>query len=107
MLRFQGFSSVMVDGSNLFFNENASYTKFISLLAHSKDMLVEAELGRLSGTEDDLTVEEYEAKLTDVNMVAIPSIIKTQTCLLYLSLLILLMLVSLISRHKNSLMKLA
>ncbi|XP_057446914.1 uncharacterized protein LOC130738779 [Lotus japonicus] len=63
-----GFSSVMVDGSNLSFNENAAYTKFISLLAHSKDMLVEAELGRLSGTEDDLTVEEYEAKLTDVNM---------------------------------------
>lgn len=63
-----GFSSVMVDGSNLSFDENAAYTKFISLLAHSKDMLVEAELGRLSGTEDDLTVEEYEAKLTDVDM---------------------------------------
>ncbi|GAU16294.1 hypothetical protein TSUD_299260 [Trifolium subterraneum] len=62
-----GFSSVMVDGSHLSFDENAAYTKFISLLAHSKDMLVEAELGRLSGTEDDLTVEEYEAKLTDVN----------------------------------------
>ncbi|TKY44805.1 oxidoreductase YgbJ [Spatholobus suberectus] len=63
-----GFSSVMVDGSHLSFNENAAYTKFISLLAHSKNMLVEAELGRLSGTEDDLTVEEYEARLTDVNM---------------------------------------
>lgn len=63
-----GFSSVMVDGSHLSFDENAAYTKFISLLAHSKNMLVEAELGRLSGTEDDLTVEEYEARLTDVNM---------------------------------------
>ncbi|KAI4351042.1 hypothetical protein L6164_005430 [Bauhinia variegata] len=62
-----GFDSVMADGSHLSFNENVAYTKFISLLAHSKDMLVEAELGRLSGTEDDLTVEEYEAKLTDVN----------------------------------------
>lgn len=60
----------MVDGSHLSFDENAAYTKFISLLAHSKNMLVEAELGRLSGTEDDLTVEEYEARLTDVNMVA-------------------------------------
>jgi len=60
----------MVDGSHLSFNENAAYTKFITLLAHSKDMLVEAELGRLSGTEDDLTVEEFEARLTDVNMVA-------------------------------------
>ncbi|OIW03590.1 hypothetical protein TanjilG_05134 [Lupinus angustifolius] len=63
-----GFSSVMVDGSHLSFNENASYTKFISSVAHSKDILVEAELGRLSGTEDDLTVEEYEAKLTDANL---------------------------------------
>lgn len=60
----------MVDGSHLSFNENAAFTKFITLLAHSKNMLVEAELGRLSGTEDDLTVEEFEARLTDVNMVA-------------------------------------
>lgn len=62
-----GFDSVMVDGSHLSFKDNVSYTKFISFLAHSKDMLVEAELGRLSGTEDDLTVEDYEARLTDVN----------------------------------------
>ncbi|CAK9166226.1 unnamed protein product [Ilex paraguariensis] len=62
-----GFDSVMVDGSHLSFKENISYTKHISILAHSKDMLVEAELGRLSGVEDDLTVEDYEARLTDVN----------------------------------------
>nr|POE74168.1 putative oxidoreductase ygbj [Quercus suber] len=62
-----GFDSVMVDGSHLSFKDNVSYTKFISFLAHSKDMLVEAELGRLSGTEDDLTVADYEARLTDVN----------------------------------------
>ncbi|XP_057734373.1 uncharacterized protein LOC130949750 [Arachis stenosperma] len=49
-------------------NENTTYKKFKSLLARSKGILVEAELGRLSGTEDDLTVEEYEAKLTDVKM---------------------------------------
>ncbi|CAI9113691.1 OLC1v1014344C1 [Oldenlandia corymbosa var. corymbosa] len=61
-----GFDSVMVDGSHLPFKDNISYTKFISDLAHSKDLLVEAELGRLSGTEDDLTVEDYEALLTDV-----------------------------------------
>ncbi|XP_047315983.1 uncharacterized protein LOC124919708 [Impatiens glandulifera] len=60
-----GFDSVMVDGSHLPLIENVSYTKLISNLAHSKGMLVEAELGRLSGTEDDLTVEDYEAKLTD------------------------------------------
>lgn len=62
-----GFDSVMVDGSHLSFEDNILYTKYISSLAHSKNMLVEAELGRLSGTEDDLTVEEYEARLTDVN----------------------------------------
>lgn len=60
----------MVDGSHLSFKDNVSYTKFISSLAHSKGMLVEAELGRLSGTEDDLTVEDYEAKLTDINQVS-------------------------------------
>ncbi|KAJ8637317.1 hypothetical protein MRB53_011584 [Persea americana] len=62
----QGFDSLMVDGSHLSFEENISYTKNVSVLAHSKKMLVEAELGRLSGTEDGLTVEDYEAKLTDV-----------------------------------------
>ncbi|KAF8398973.1 hypothetical protein HHK36_014838 [Tetracentron sinense] len=61
-----GFDSVMVDGSHLPFKDNIAYTKYISFLAHSKNMLVEAELGRLSGTEDDLTVEDYEARLTDV-----------------------------------------
>ncbi|KAF9667517.1 hypothetical protein SADUNF_Sadunf15G0031400 [Salix dunnii] len=62
-----GFDSLMLDGSHLSLKDNIAYTKYISLLAHSKNMLVEAELGRLSGTEDDLTVEDYEARLTDVN----------------------------------------
>ena len=35
-------------------------------MAHVKGMIVEAELGWLSGTEDNITVEEYEAKLTDL-----------------------------------------
>ncbi|KAL6001468.1 hypothetical protein ACLOJK_007206 [Asimina triloba] len=61
-----GFDSVMVDGSHLPFKENIAFTKNISFLAHLRNMLVEAELGRLSGTEDDLTVEDYDAKLTDV-----------------------------------------
>ncbi|KAK6148162.1 hypothetical protein DH2020_019074 [Rehmannia glutinosa] len=62
-----GFDSVMVDGAHLPFKENISYTKYISVLARTKNLLVEAELGRLSGTEDGLTVEDYEARLTDVN----------------------------------------
>ncbi|XP_020586109.1 uncharacterized protein LOC110028552 [Phalaenopsis equestris] len=61
-----GFDSVMVDGSTLSFKENISFTKKIAALAHAKEILVEAELGRLSGSEDGLTVEEYEARLTDV-----------------------------------------
>uniref|UniRef100_A0A1J3CLW4 Putative oxidoreductase YgbJ n=1 Tax=Noccaea caerulescens TaxID=107243 RepID=A0A1J3CLW4_NOCCA len=62
-----GFDSVMVDGSHLSFTENVSYTKSITELARSKNIMVEAELGRLSGTEDGLTVEDYEAKLTNVH----------------------------------------
>ncbi|KAH6781861.1 ketose-bisphosphate aldolase class-II family protein [Perilla frutescens var. hirtella] len=61
-----GFDSIMADGSHLSFKENIAYTKYLSVLAHSKDLIIEAELGRLSGTEDDLTVEDYEARLTDV-----------------------------------------
>ncbi|XP_010459440.1 PREDICTED: uncharacterized protein LOC104740519 [Camelina sativa] len=62
-----GFDSVMVDGSHLSFTENLSYTKSITELARFKKIMVEAELGRLSGTEDGLTVEDYEAKLTNVH----------------------------------------
>lgn len=61
----------MADGSHLTFKENISYTRYISVLAHAKGLLVEAELGRLSGSEDDLTVEDYEARLTDVSQVRI------------------------------------
>jgi fructose/tagatose bisphosphate aldolase len=66
-----GLDSVMVDGSHLSFTENLSYTKSITELARSKNIMVEAELGRLSGTEDGLTVEDYEAKLTNVNQVLV------------------------------------
>ncbi|KAK2981171.1 hypothetical protein RJ640_002322 [Escallonia rubra] len=65
-----GFDSVMVDGSHLPLKQNTTYTRYISSLAHMKGMLVEAELGRLSGSEDDLTIEDYEARLTDVNQTA-------------------------------------
>ncbi|EPS72122.1 hypothetical protein M569_02637, partial [Genlisea aurea] len=62
-----GVDSVMVDGSHLGLKENIAYTKCISMVARSKNLMVEAELGRLSGSEDGLSVEEYEARLTDVN----------------------------------------
>jgi tagatose 1,6-diphosphate aldolase GatY/KbaY len=60
-----GFSSVMVDGSHLEYEQNMSFTRQVAGLAHAREVLVEAELGRLSGTEDGLSVSEYEARLTD------------------------------------------
>jgi len=59
-----GFTSVMIDGSFLKFEENIALTKRIIDLAHSKGVSVEAELGRLAGIEEK-TVEEKEAVLTD------------------------------------------
>lgn len=61
-----GFDSIMIDFSHLPFEENLVRTKRITEVALAKHITVEAELGRLSGTEDGMTVEEYEAKLTDV-----------------------------------------
>lgn len=59
-----GFTSVMIDGSHLKFEENITLTKRVVDLAHPKGVAVEAELGRLAGVEEK-TVEEKEAILTD------------------------------------------
>jgi fructose-bisphosphate aldolase class II len=59
-----GFTSVMIDGSHLRFEENIALTKKVVDLAHAKGVSVEAELGRLAGIEEK-TVEEKEAILTD------------------------------------------
>lgn len=59
-----GFTSVMIDGSFLRFEENVALTKRVVNLAHPKGVSVEAELGRLAGVEEK-TVEEREAVLTD------------------------------------------
>lgn len=61
-----GFSSVMMDGSFLTFNENIAITKRVVELAHPKGVSVEAELGKLAGVEER-SVEEKEAILTDPN----------------------------------------
>jgi len=61
-----GFTSVMIDGSFLKFEENAALTKQVVDFAHPKGVTVEAELGRLAGVEES-TVEEKEAVLTDPN----------------------------------------
>ena len=59
-----GFTSVMIDGSFLKFEENVALTKRVVDFAHLKGVTVEAELGRLAGVEES-TVEEKEAVLTD------------------------------------------
>ena len=59
-----GFTSVMIDGSFLDFEENVALTKRVVDFVHRKGVSVEAELGRLAGVEES-TVEEKEAVLTD------------------------------------------
>ena len=61
-----GFTSVMIDGSHLDFEENVALTKRVVDVAHPRGVSVEAELGRLAGVEEK-TVEEKEAVLTDPN----------------------------------------
>lgn len=60
-----GITSIMADGSHLGYAQNLAFVQAMADMVHNQGGLIEAELGRLSGTEDGLTVEQYEAKLTD------------------------------------------
>lgn len=60
-----GFSSVMIDGSHLAFEENIALTKQVVDYAHAKGVVVEGELGRLAGIEDAINVAEKDAAFTD------------------------------------------
>jgi tagatose 1,6-diphosphate aldolase GatY/KbaY len=60
-----GMTSVMADGSPLDYPKNLAFTREMTELAHTYDAVVEAEIGRISGTEDGLTIAEKEAKMTD------------------------------------------
>jgi tagatose 1,6-diphosphate aldolase GatY/KbaY len=60
-----GLTSVMADGSHLAYDENVAFTRAMVTTAHARQAAVEAELGRLTGTEDGLTIPEYEARFTD------------------------------------------
>jgi fructose-bisphosphate aldolase class II len=53
-----GFSSVMIDGSHLPYDENVALTKKVVEYAHQFDVTVEGELGVLAGIEDDVNAEE-------------------------------------------------
>lgn len=58
-------SSVMADGSHLDYADNVAFTRAMVAAAHAQRAAVEAELGRISGTEDGLTVADIEAHMTD------------------------------------------
>ena len=62
-----GFTSVMIDGSKYSFEENVELTKKVVEYAHSKGVVVEAELGKLAGIEDDVNVSSNDAMYTDAD----------------------------------------
>mgnify|MGYP000638983485 FL=1 len=60
-----GFTSVMFDGSHLEYEENVAQTKKIVEYAHERGIVVEAELGKLAGVEDEANVDAAHATYTD------------------------------------------
>lgn len=60
-----GFTSVMIDGSKYPLEENIALTKKVVEYAHAKGVVVEAELGRLAGIEDNIKVDARSASFTD------------------------------------------
>ena len=64
-----GFTSVMIDGSHLPFEENIKLTRQVVEYAHDHGVVVEGELGRLAGVEDDVKVGDDDALYTDPNEV--------------------------------------
>jgi len=59
-----GFTSVMIDGSKYSFEENVELTRKVVEYAHSRGVMVEAELGKLAGIEDDVNVADSDAMYT-------------------------------------------
>lgn len=59
-----GFTSVMIDGSRFPLEENIAFTKRVVEVAHAVGVTVEAELGKIGGTEDHITVDEKDATFT-------------------------------------------
>lgn len=60
-----GFSSVMIDGSKYSFDENVELTKKVVEYAHAHGVVVEGELGKLAGIEDDVHVTAEDAMFTN------------------------------------------
>ncbi|MDE7158694.1 MAG: class II fructose-1,6-bisphosphate aldolase, partial [Clostridiales bacterium] len=59
-----GFTSVMIDASSKPWDENIAITKKVVEYAHAHGVVVEAELGKLAGVEDDVKVEAHDAMFT-------------------------------------------
>jgi fructose-bisphosphate aldolase class II len=59
-----GFTSVMIDGSKYPFQENIELTKKVVEYAHAHGVVVEAELGKLAGIEDDVKVSDEDSSYT-------------------------------------------
>ena len=60
-----GFTSVMIDGSKHSFEDNIALTKKVVDYAHAHGVVVEGELGKLAGIEDDVNVSDADAQFTD------------------------------------------
>ncbi|SNX53572.1 class II fructose-1,6-bisphosphate aldolase [Thermoanaerobacterium sp. RBIITD] len=60
-----GWTSVMMDASKLPLEKNIEVTKNVVKIAHGMGVSVEAEIGKIGGTEDNVTVDEREAAMTD------------------------------------------
>lgn len=65
-----GFTSVMIDGSHHEFEDNVALTKKVVEYAHAHGVVVEAELGKLEGVEDDVKVAAGEGSYTDPDQAA-------------------------------------
>ena len=64
-----GFTSVMIDGSKHSFEDNIALTRRVVEYAHAHDVVVEGELGRLAGIEDDVNVSAEESSYTNPEQV--------------------------------------
>ena len=64
------YSSVMIDASHFSFEENVAITRRVVERAHAEGISVEAELGQLGGVEEDISVAEGHAHLTDPEQAA-------------------------------------
>jgi tagatose 1,6-diphosphate aldolase GatY/KbaY len=65
-----GYTSVMIDGSMLSYEQNVELTKKVVEVAHAAGVTVEAELGSIVGVEDDMYVKEDKSAFTDPEMAA-------------------------------------